>query len=876
MNKFALLVGVSDYQKAIEPLPAAISDVEKMRQVFQNPELSDFKPENIKVLLNCDAQLLRVEVENFFSHCSKQDLLLFYFSGHGIRDERGDLYLATCDTRIEAGRLLKATAVRTDRIHECMRDSDSKQQIIILDCCFSGAFVRGLSVKGSPSTAEIPEIREKIREKLNEIQVEGRAILTSSTATQFSQIYSETESIYTRYLVEGITTGQADQNKDGWITTEELHNYVQHRVETNHKEMRPEFYPVQSGSHIRLTQVPTSDPKDRYSKAFKQLLKQNGNISDVDRHYLDQLQSNLGLPEYEAQAIEARIRAQLAKPSHERENALQRYRDAVAIAYRESYPISARNQESLRLLKQALKLTEDDAVRIENEVKSQRGLKNTVTRLLRRPSILTVCLFFLGFASLIFLFNRSSEEGLNPDSLSSNSISGGSIPPEPTVIDEFIFNDSSISIGEETLFPWQSGSLKSDGMQAFRNQNWQFAIQKFQASLDTQLNDPETRIYLNNARARSGGKYISIVVSVPVGGNADVAAEILRGVAQAQEEIHQNGGIGKNNYLLQIAIANDDNDKGTAATLAQKFIQRTDFLAVIGHNSSSASQAAGPIYQSNQLVMITPTSLASEIGEIGQYIFRTNPGVDKLAETLQTYILNNSEITKLGICYDAGDLASLSSREIFVNKIGLEQFESIACDFEDPKFNAEDAVQDVIDKNIDGLLLFPSVNDIQPALAVASEAKRSIQNLYLFSSATMYTGEALFSEGQILDGMVLSVPWHRDVNEEFSKNAGQMWGGPVNWRTAASYDATQAIASGLENIDVISQEITQTRQELQERLSEWGFEVINASTETSSFQFSRNNADIPAYLVKVKQEIGNNYDFCLLLGQSPSDSRNCD
>ncbi|MFM8006704.1 MAG: ABC transporter substrate-binding protein, partial [Dolichospermum sp.] len=64
-------------------------------------------------------------------------------------------------------------------------------------------------------------------------------------------------------------------------------------------------------------------------------------------------------------------------------------------------------------------------------------------------------------------------------------------------------------------------------------------------------NDPESLIYLNNSLNNSS-KYIKIAVSVPIGGNLNVAKEILRGVAQAQDQVNRNSGI--NGKLLQVAI----------------------------------------------------------------------------------------------------------------------------------------------------------------------------------------------------------------------------------------------------------------------------------------------------------------------------------
>ncbi|NJQ97654.1 MAG: ABC transporter substrate-binding protein [Hydrococcus sp. CSU_1_8] len=108
-----------------------------------------------------------------------------------------------------------------------------------------------------------------------------------------------------------------------------------------------------------------------------------------------------------------------------------------------------------------------------------------------------------------------------------------------------------------------------------------------------------------------------------MGSNLNVAKEILRGVAQAQHEINQKGGIG--GKLVQVKIANDENSPEIAKQIAKELVRNKKIIAVIGHNSSDASLAAAPIYQEGELVAISPTSVARELSGIGNYIFRTTP-----------------------------------------------------------------------------------------------------------------------------------------------------------------------------------------------------------------------------------------------------------
>lgn len=65
------------------------------------------------------------------------DLILLYYSGHGLQDEYDHLYLCAHDTR---SNLLLSTAISDAEINSVMRSSAAKTFVVILDCCYSGAF----------------------------------------------------------------------------------------------------------------------------------------------------------------------------------------------------------------------------------------------------------------------------------------------------------------------------------------------------------------------------------------------------------------------------------------------------------------------------------------------------------------------------------------------------------------------------------------------------------------------------------------------------------------------------------------------------------------------------------------------------------------
>jgi uncharacterized caspase-like protein len=251
VGKFALLIGVSEFEEEDLPaLPSALKDIQAMQAILQNPELGSFS--NVEILKNSTRQEMEEAIETLFANRKKDDLLLFYFSGHGITDEKGKLYLVTRQTKKDRGKLRKSTAVAATVLHENMSSSSSKHQVLILDSCFSGAIAEGLTGK-SDSRVDIQR----------ELGGEGRAILTSSSAVQKSfHIQGYDLSIYTHYLIEGIQTGDANQDGDDYISADELHEYAKKKLEQEAPTMTPQFFPVREGHKIKLVRSPKVTPID--------------------------------------------------------------------------------------------------------------------------------------------------------------------------------------------------------------------------------------------------------------------------------------------------------------------------------------------------------------------------------------------------------------------------------------------------------------------------------------------------------------------------------------------------------------------------------------------------------------------------------------
>lgn len=276
-RKLALLIGNSNYEDlSLSRLMKPIADVRGLVDVLVNPDIGNFEIED--VLINENDSKIKIAIEKFFKRKKSDDLLLLYYAGHGVLDEQGRLYLAAPNTQRY---LLKSTAIPTDFIAGEMQESDSKEQILILDCCHSGAFIRGVrAAVGTPvNTRKVFSNRRKGY---------GRVIMTAADSTQFAlegsesrEISNSPNSIFTHFLIQGVRTGQADLDGDGEITHDELFEYSYNMVKDVTRLQTPKMWVFDYEGKISLAKTFVENPQKTPSETLRLLIQDGLDESTV-------------------------------------------------------------------------------------------------------------------------------------------------------------------------------------------------------------------------------------------------------------------------------------------------------------------------------------------------------------------------------------------------------------------------------------------------------------------------------------------------------------------------------------------------------------------------------------------------------------------
>jgi len=198
--KRALFIGLNDYPGS--PLSGCVADATSMRDLLRTQE--DVSP-NFEALLLTKAsevtvQGLRAAITELFEQPA--DVALLYFSGHGFLDEQLGGYLVTSDAKAYD------QGVAMSEVLTLSNNSPVKEVVIILDCCYSGAF-------GNPPalTQYNPAL----------VLVEGRSVLTASRAKE-AAIEVGGHGTFTALVLDALSGGAADVL--GKVTIASTYAYV--------------------------------------------------------------------------------------------------------------------------------------------------------------------------------------------------------------------------------------------------------------------------------------------------------------------------------------------------------------------------------------------------------------------------------------------------------------------------------------------------------------------------------------------------------------------------------------------------------------------------------------------------------------------------
>jgi uncharacterized caspase-like protein len=260
----ALIVAGDVYEhEGLRNLLSPAADAEALRRVLGDRQIGEF---TVQVAHNEPAHVISAQIEELLLDSRPDDVLLLHFSCHGLKSDSGELFFAARNTRPDR---LGSTAISADFVQRCMRSSRSRSIVLLLDCCYGGAFAQGVSVRAGGDVNVLDSFpRERSGGR-------GRAVITASSAMEyaFEGNHLATDqhsqpSVFTTALVEGLVSGEADLDNDGWVSVDELYDYLfdkvreqnPHQTPSRHIELIGDLYLARNPRWPTRPQATASNP----------------------------------------------------------------------------------------------------------------------------------------------------------------------------------------------------------------------------------------------------------------------------------------------------------------------------------------------------------------------------------------------------------------------------------------------------------------------------------------------------------------------------------------------------------------------------------------------------------------------------------------
>lgn len=234
-RKHALLVGTAAYEDVAFPaLPSVRADVHYLSQVLEMPAVGGY--EACVCVEDSSKAAIKQTVERFLREREPDELVVLYLSGHGAYDrEDGQLYYVTTDTKADR---IQQTALEASFVTDQLEKCSARRKVLLLDCCFSGSAVQGFRSKGASQSATAPVV-----------EAGGVHVITASQ--HWEQAFTtdaDQPSQFTRAIVEGLHTGQADLDGDGQVSANDLFRHISRDLRKAPDGRRQT--PTQSSLHV--------------------------------------------------------------------------------------------------------------------------------------------------------------------------------------------------------------------------------------------------------------------------------------------------------------------------------------------------------------------------------------------------------------------------------------------------------------------------------------------------------------------------------------------------------------------------------------------------------------------------------------------------
>lgn len=288
------------------------------------------------------------------------------------------------------------------------------------------------------------------------------------------------------------------------------------------------------------------------------------------------------------------------------------------------------------------------------------------------------------------------------------------------------------------------------------------------------------------------------------GDTATYGISTKNGVEVAIDEFNDDGGIdGKNIELLPEDTRGEQSE---AASAASKLIQQDNVVGIVGGTISSETMTAGPIANDENTVMISSSSTAAGVPDIGDFIFRNCLSDEVQAVQLAEYAVNELGYGNLAIMYTNNDYG-LSVKDAFEKK-ARELSEVVAIEtFNDGENDFRAQLTKIKGKSPDAIYVAGYYTE---AAKIAQQARDQELDVAILGADGFYSPKLIELGGRAVEGVVFTAGFFTDDPAEnvqsFVKAYKEKFNEEPDMFAAQAYDAAKILLTAIQNADSLDGE----------------------------------------------------------------------
>ena len=221
----ALVVGINEYENPKLQLSYAVADAKLFAATLREKGAGLFGAVNVKMLVtraDTTNAVITNELKALRGRVGPDDLFVFYVASHGTVDE-GEYFLITSNVGATSTRRLQQDALRQNDLKDLIANVPTTKKLIVLDTCNAGKLGEAIQVavltRGLNEDAALKLLSRAV----------GSTIISASSSVQEALEGYKGHGLFTYVVAEGLK-GKADLNRDGFVKTAELADYVESEV----------------------------------------------------------------------------------------------------------------------------------------------------------------------------------------------------------------------------------------------------------------------------------------------------------------------------------------------------------------------------------------------------------------------------------------------------------------------------------------------------------------------------------------------------------------------------------------------------------------------------------------------------------------------